>query len=965
VIVNWTDVLDLEIANAAWAVAGMVVKPRAGHRTRAALDTVAWADTERLIRDALAEVAASPDVPVLSDDEAAEVATALKRHEFQGSLQALLAARLTDAPETDAAKAREAVRLALRNASPLYNLKSLAESALRSEAPFAAPPGSGDFPPGVMDPLATWLSEHFDEKICALVAMVEGRVGFAGLAQVRAEAYSARIVALLGAIDRQVAALAHQGRGMHDESQFIDRYRRQAHRQHGFLIPPDFDRRRRVPVSDIYVSNGISYVPAEPREEDYSARAWPSPQPTPDSLRVWDLVGRLDRTVLLGDPGGGKSTAANVLMDYFADDSARKIPFLVTLREYAARTPIERSVAEYIEQNLRTLYQSHAPSGLVERLLSTGRAVVIFDGLDELLDTSHRRAVSDRVEQFCSAYPLTPVLVTSRVVGYDQARLDDTQFTCYRLGGFGDDDVAEYAGKWFTTQEGVSAAEAEVKANAFLVESANAEDLRTNPLLLSLMCILYRGAGSLPRDRAGVYARCAELLLRKWDQQRDLYRKLGSDHLVEPTLRYLAWWLFTRAESLTSATERELITKTAEFVYDRGYESEVDAQSAARDFIEFCCGRMWVFSDAGTTADGERLYAFTHRTFMEYFAAWYLAATSDTPENLAQKLVEHAGSGTWNLVIELAMQIKIQSTDRGADRIYSSLLDQHIDEVFHWVRLIELLVNCLGSTRPSPTTVRRLTDDIFNCMIINWDNNDLTVPLRGALTDVGAPYWSTVSDELGKLIAKLIAEPDPPSRRRGLEFLFFLTNENESAKDSFDLWTREQISRHKKQISIEAAASSELRLTALRARAISLDEALAMPGGLSALNNYMNWYLYDDMVNRYLKDQSSSPPRGEAGQLASIGRYLIRNPGVPWTSSRLRKVSGWSMDELDNAQENLLSLDEISGLGFAALLAIHNEISRVSRPRVDLSEIPMPPDFRKLFQDWAEGLTDFVEIIDG
>ena len=33
--------------------------------------------------------------------------------------------------------------------------------------------------------------------------------------------------------------------------------------------------------------------------------------------------------------------------------------------------------------------------------------------------------------------------------GYDQARLDDRQFACYRLGGFGDAEVGEYARKWF------------------------------------------------------------------------------------------------------------------------------------------------------------------------------------------------------------------------------------------------------------------------------------------------------------------------------------------------------------------------------------------------------------------------------------------------------------------------------------------------------------------------------------
>jgi predicted NACHT family NTPase len=176
----------------------------------------------------------------------------------------------------------------------------------------------------------------------------------------------------------------------------------------------------------------------------------------------------------------------------------------------------------------------------VERLLLTGRAVVIFDGLDELIDPSRRRDVSDLVEQFCSAYPLTSVMVTSRLVGYDQARLDDTQFSCYRLGAFGDDKVSAYAHKWFAAQEGVSRAEAGAEAEAFLEESANAQDLRSNPLMLSLMCILYRGAGSLPRDRASIYATCAELLFDKWDERRRIQRELRAGYLVDSAVGYLA-----------------------------------------------------------------------------------------------------------------------------------------------------------------------------------------------------------------------------------------------------------------------------------------------------------------------------------------------------------------------------------------------------------------------------------------
>ena len=347
------------------------------------------------------------------------------------------------------------------------------------------------------------------------------------------------------------------------------------------------------------------------------------------------------------------------------------------------------------------MYQSLAPDGLVERLLLTGRAVVIFDGLDELLDTSRRRDVSDRVEQFCSAYPLTPVLVTSRVVGYDQARLDDAQFTCYRLGGFGDDEVAEYARKWFRTQEGMPAAEAAAKAVAFLTESANTRDLLANPLILSLMCILYRGSGSLPGDRAGIYARCADLLLRKWDEQRDLYQKLRADHLVEPTLRYLAWWLFTGEDSQAAATEREMLAKTSEFLYGRAYETEDEARVAAREFVDFCRGRMWVFSDSGTTASGEKLYGFTHRTFLEYFAAWHLAVTTDSPEELARILASRIASEGWQVVGELAIKIKGDAIDRGSDRIYVAMLNA-VPSPQERGPLLAFLVTCLQSARPSP-----------------------------------------------------------------------------------------------------------------------------------------------------------------------------------------------------------------------------------------------------------------------
>jgi hypothetical protein len=828
------------------------------------------------------------------------------------------------------------------------------------------------------------------------VATLEGRVGFAGLAQVRAEAYNARIVGLLGAIERQVAALADPIRLTQAEAEFLDRYQRQAHQRHGFLIPPDFDRRRRIPVDDIYVPTGIN-------EEDSSERMWLATEAASGSLKVWDLIGRLDRTVLLGDPGGGKTTAANVLTNYFASDGARKIPFLVTLREYAAHAPIEWSVAECIEQSLKTLYQSPVPDGLVERLLLTGRAVVVFDGLDELLDTSRRRDVSDRVEQFCSAYPLTPVLVTSRVVGYDQARLDDTQFTCYRLGGFGDDEVAEYARKWFATQDGMPAAEAAAKAEAFLAESANAEDLRTNPLLLSLMCILYRGAGSLPGDRAGIYARCAELLLRKWDEQRDLYRKLDADHLVEPTLRYLAWWLFTCEDGQTAATERELIAKTAEFLYRRGYETEDEAQTAAREFIEFCRGRMWVFSDAGTTADGEKLYGFTHRTFLEYFTAWHLAVTADSPEDLAQTLVSCFAYPAWSVIGELAIKIKSGMSDRGADRMYAALLDA-VRAPSDSASLLRFLAACLPSARPSPSTVRTLTRAVLDHATgrgglapSSWE------PLH-ALLNNGDSYKQLIADDMTNLVTTAVSSDDTSARFSVLRlalvapFLTFRHQPQWGNNPFWDSWLREQASIHKAEISWAARKDHELRILALYTEIITTSEILTMPDGLRSLVTGIAWVqempdsrsLWGPYMFQVLNIWSSGPDTLGKPAAAAIGRYLADHSGLPWIQGS-SSMGDLGIDDHYYrlvGQIQLATLDEIESLGIAATACIGFEMlnlargdgilgpylmptvgspllsqyigSRMSRADYQLEDLPVPNEFRQIFRDWAEGCVSFV-----
>jgi hypothetical protein len=813
------------------------------------------------------------------------------------------------------------------------------------------------------------------------------------LAQIRSEAFSGRMIAILRAVERHTAALSARPNAR-SEASFLAGYRTHVIDEFGKLEPPDFDHRRRVSIDDIYVPTLIY-------EEEFFERVGIPNRHAPSPLSVWELGARLDRTVLLGDPGGGKTTASTVLMHHFASDNSRRVPFLVTLRKYAASDPPERSVVRHIEHELETLYQCPAPAGLIDMLLLTGRAVVIFDGLDELLDTSRRADVASRVEHFCREYPLAPVLVTSRAVGYDQARLDEAQFICYRLGGFRSKEVAQYAHKWFALEKGAQ----EGEADAFLAESESIPDLRANPLLLSLMCILYRGEGSLPRNRAEVYEQCAGLLFHRWDARRRIHQNLRAGHLIEPTIRHLALWLFIRDDTQAAVTERELVTATADFLHGRGFESPSDALGAAREFIEFCRGRMWVFSDSGTTSTGEKLYSFTHRTFLEYFAAAQIAYDSDTPEKLARALAKHVAHGEWEVVGELSVQIKDTTSREGARRIYEYFINERRRRSTGGrSNVLQFLARALRSVDPSPQLVRRLSAEVLDFTfsgspeLAQW-----YLPLSWLMSST--PHHEIVNDEISNKLMSLIGSGDPSEHLNGIRLAIWLENglihairpvgDSHEKSASYRFWEKqgnEYRQKYHRQIGEAAKSNPDIRNGALCKRVITYEQALDAEKNLIPLLRHQRKGIFGPVWASSLKNDFwlfiLYPNRPEAiSSMAAVGDYLTRQPQPPWGDGEV-EPEDWMLpgDSIPETSTSLSPTVYLGGAVIACMLAESNlsvELSTASSvtpaklgplhavlpyiqhrqmPVLSISrpDLPVPQEYKQIFQEWAEGGLNFV-----
>jgi hypothetical protein len=300
---------------------------------------------------------------------------------------------------------------------------------------------------------------------------------------------------------------------------------------------------------------------------------------------------------------------------------------------------------------------------------------VIFDGLDELLDTSSRQEVTGDVESFCTLYPSAPVLVTSREVGYEQAPLDQKRFESFRLSPFTEGQVEDYAKKWFGADEELTPEQKKQMAGAFLRESRIVPDLRSNPLMLALMCNIYRGENYIPKNRPDLYEKCAVMLFEKWDKKRGILVPLPFEAHVRPAMQYLAHWIYSDERLQGGVTENSLVKKATEYLSKWLFDDPLEAEHAAREFIEFCRGRAWVFTDTGTTRTGERLYQFTHRTFLEYFTSAHLVRTNPTPDRLGPLLRPRIARREWDVVSQLAFQIQHRNVEGAGDELLTHLLD--------------------------------------------------------------------------------------------------------------------------------------------------------------------------------------------------------------------------------------------------------------------------------------------------
>ena len=237
---------------------------------------------------------------------------------------------------------------------------------------------------------------------------------------------------------------------------------------------------------------------------------------TPNSggTGVGEGIGSQDHGVILGDPGAGKSTVLQYLAIEWVEGRAAVLPLFIELQDYALW-----GAGGFLE----FFHGGRGADWCFDRVqldayLRENSALLMLDWLDEVFDRSMQAAIVDEIIRFSHQYPKVRILVTSRVVGYNPDRLQNTGFRHFTIQSLEVSEIHEFIDKWYdlAMQGDIDRDRLKQRLKDAITNSKAIGNLAENLLLLTMMVILNRRQ-ELPRDRSELYEQATRVLLHHWD----------------------------------------------------------------------------------------------------------------------------------------------------------------------------------------------------------------------------------------------------------------------------------------------------------------------------------------------------------------------------------------------------------------------------------------------------------------
>ncbi len=461
-----------------------------------------------------------------------------------------------------------------------------------------------------------------------------------------------------------------------DRSAWIDpydnrsliRYFEDVPKWHGyihFLSLPQFREYHDVPIWRLFVEPHLAVAPIRPAAQEQSGIA---------RNAILSTLAEKKRLVILGDPGSGKSTLVNWIAWQLSRPTGSPavaqlgplIPLPMIVRDLALS--VDETWDSLVEKFLERPVAKALDAELVRGLLESGQVLVLLDGLDELNGIDARKRLRDAVWDGMKRYPNARWILTSREVGYEAVPFDrainvssltsravghetgrfDREFrdtdlqpqaattswaSLFYVAPFDERQIREFTHSWFLLREPDEQA-AQTRAEGMLqaiARNPGTVKLAAVPNLLSLLAIIYRTQNQLPHGRTELYDLIAKAYLEAIDTFRNLAQPDEHFEVKKAWLARIAFQMQSDRSDKNSGEGRGILIAESDVVnlLIQSMHASTRPQASeqeAKDYLDWIARRSGLFIPRGPG-----LFAFSHLSFQEYFAAFHLAKLIKRP----------------------------------------------------------------------------------------------------------------------------------------------------------------------------------------------------------------------------------------------------------------------------------------------------------------------------------------------
>jgi NACHT domain len=372
--------------------------------------------------------------------------------------------------------------------------------------------------------------------------------------------------------------------------------------------------------------------------------------------------------LIVGEPGSGKSTLLKWVAVQLArirsetDNLQFQVPFLIKLRSLTHLPDLD-DIGGPMTEGLVLDKPSHWSSDL----LTTGRGILLFDGLDEVPE--HRReSVVRWIDELCEDELVRRglrIIVTSRLAAIRESRFRPAKATLATLQPMLQAHIEKFVKVWHRAIfENGSSTQLDWQAVSDQLLTRLERDrqlsrIASNPLLCAVVCALYHARNQhLPSERAELYDALLSMLLSRRDAERRGIETLLTLTDTQRIAERIAVEYLTR--EVDELPRGELVRRLRAFLGSFRNDQVRDLRPGI--VLDYLISRTGVLREIPPRGQID----FWHKSFQEYLAAKAIVAGGDD-----QQLLAHRNDTVWREIIIWACSLMPE--DR-ASRLVTGIL---------------------------------------------------------------------------------------------------------------------------------------------------------------------------------------------------------------------------------------------------------------------------------------------------